>query len=89
MNKIEFEKRRFFEKRFYNSNRISTLTNRYFDDLDGVSFAEAWKNKKKVMVEKVPVFFIGYNQLLEVKRKSARPQDLADIYNLEKKRNKK
>jgi hypothetical protein len=36
----------------------------------------------------VPVNFIGYNDLLIVKQKTGRPQDIADVDKL-KKRNKK
>ena len=57
------------------------------NDLDGVSFEEAWNNKKIVALENVPVNFIGYNELLIVKQKSGRSQDIADIEKL-KKRNK-
>jgi len=40
-----------------------------------------------VAFENVPVNFIGYNELLIVKQKSGRLQDIADIEKL-KKRNK-
>lgn len=58
------------------------------NDLDGVSFEEAWNNKKIISFENVPVNFIGYNDLLIVKQKAGRPQDIADVEKL-KKRNKK
>jgi len=57
------------------------------NDLDGVGFEEAWNNKKIVDFEKVPVNFIGYNDLIKVKQKAGRTQDIADVDNL-KKRNK-
>ncbi len=57
------------------------------NDLDGVSFEEAWNNKKIVNFENVPVNFIGYHDLLIVKQKSGRPQDVADVNKLLK-RNK-
>lgn len=57
------------------------------NDIGGVNFSEAWDNRKLVLIESVPVNFIGYNDLLIVKEKAGRPQDLADVSKL-KKRNK-
>ncbi|HEU0227520.1 MAG TPA: hypothetical protein VFQ86_07265 [Arachidicoccus soli] len=57
------------------------------NDLDGVPFSQAWGNKRVVKMLDVPVNFIGYNELLAVKAKAGRPQDLADIHKL-KQRNK-
>jgi hypothetical protein len=45
------------------------------------------KNKKIVRFENVPVNFIGYGELLIVKQKAGRPQDIADVSKLLK-RNK-
>jgi predicted nucleotidyltransferase len=59
------------------------------NDLDGVSFSEAWENKKVVNYEGEPIPFIGYHDLLKVKAKAGRPQDLADINKLEKRNKKK
>lgn len=57
------------------------------NDIDGVDFNEAWNNRKEVLMDGVKFNFIGYNELLKVKEKAGRPQDLADIDKL-KKRNK-
>lgn len=57
-------------------------------DLDGVPFKEAWQNKKIVSFENVPVNFIGYNDLIIVKQKAGRPQDIADVHKLTKKNKK-
>ena len=57
------------------------------NDIDGVDFLVAWNNKKVVEMDGVKFNFIGYNELLKVKAKAGRPQDLADIDKL-KKRNK-
>jgi len=54
------------------------------NDLDGVSFEDAWKNKKIVAFENVSINFIGYNDLLIVKQKAGRPQDIADVDKLKK-----
>ncbi|MEO8853628.1 MAG: nucleotidyltransferase [Ginsengibacter sp.] len=58
------------------------------NDLDGVSFDEAWHNKKSINFESVPVNFIGYNDLIIVKQKAGRPQDIADVARLTKRNNK-
>ena len=57
-------------------------------DLDGVPFEEAWQNKKTVSFENVPVDFIGYNELIIVKQKAGRPQDVADVDKLTKRKKK-
>ena len=58
------------------------------NDIDGLDYEEAWKNRKMVNYEGEPISFIGYNELLKIKAIAGRPQDLADISKL-KKRNKK
>ncbi len=52
------------------------------NDLDGVSFVEAWENRKIINMLNVPVNFIGYNELLKVKEKAGRAQDIADVKKL-------
>lgn len=54
------------------------------NDLDGVPFDDAWNNKRVVNFEGCNINFIGYSELLIVKRKAGRPQDMADIDKLEK-----
>jgi len=82
LNKEDFLKKDLVTQLGFPPLRIDIL-----NDLDGVNFEEAWNNKKIVTFEHVPVNFIGYNELLIVKQKSARSQDIADIEML-KKRNK-
>ena len=57
------------------------------NELDGVPFQEAWDNKRVVDFEGIKINFIGYGELIKVKEKAGRPQDLADINKL-KSRNK-
>jgi len=57
------------------------------NDIGGVPYDEAWLNRKEIVYEGVPINFIGYNELLLVKAKAGRKQDLADIEKL-KARNK-
>ena len=82
LNKEDFLKKDLVTQLGFPPLRIDIL-----NDLDGVNFEEAWNNKKIVTFEHVPVNFIGYDELLIVKQKSGRSQDIADI-ELLKKRNK-
>jgi hypothetical protein len=60
-------------------NRIDLLTS-----LTGVSNADAFTGKVAAEIEGIPVFFLGRQQLIENKRAVARPQDIADLAELEK-----
>jgi hypothetical protein len=59
-------------------NRIDLLTS-----LTGVTNAEAFAGKVRAEIDGVPVFFLGKKQLIQNKRAVARPQDLADLAELE------
>jgi hypothetical protein len=59
-------------------NRIDILTS-----IDGVDFAEAWKNRQPAVVDKQSFFVIGRDDLLKNKRATGRPKDLADAAWLE------
>lgn len=83
LNKEDFLKKDSITQLGFPPLRIDIL-----NDLDGIPFEEAWQNKKTVNFENVPVDFIGYNDLLVVKQKAGRPQDIADVDRLIK-RNKK
>lgn len=84
LTKDDFLKKDFITQLGYDPVRIDIL-----NDLDGVNFKEAWDNKKEAIYEGEPIFFIGYNDLLKVKAKAGRPQDIADISKLEKRNMKK
>jgi predicted nucleotidyltransferase len=58
------------------------------NDLDGVSFEKALKNKTVVEYEGVSINFIGYEDLIKNKQHAGRSQDIVDIEKL-KERNKK
>jgi hypothetical protein len=58
--------------------RIDLLTS-----IDGVSFTEAWGDRQTSMLGDVPVFVISRHHLIANKKTSARPQDIADINELE------
>lgn len=54
--------------------RIDLLTS-----ITGVSFEEAWADKVTAVLEGVPVNLIGRNPLIQNKKATRRPQDLADL----------
>ena len=82
LSEIDFLNKDFITQLGYEPLRIDIL-----NDLDGVLFVEAWINKKVVDLSGVRLNLNGYNELLKVKEKAGRPQDIADV-NMLKKRNK-
>jgi hypothetical protein len=59
--------------------RIEILTS-----IDGVEFAECYRNKRIVTIDDIDVSFISLEDLKKNKKASGRYQDLADLENLEK-----
>ena len=57
--------------------RIDILTG-----IDGVSFADAWKEREQVDIDDVPVFFVSRRLLMENKAATGRTKDLADLESL-------
>jgi hypothetical protein len=47
--------------------------------IEGLSFTAIWKNRKKGVLGKTKVNFIGLAELIRNKKKSKRKQDLADL----------
>jgi predicted nucleotidyltransferase len=78
----------FLKPNFITQLGIEPLRIDILNDIDGVLFDEAWENRKMVKYDEVEVPFIGYNELLKVKLKAGRPQDIADVEKL-KSRNRK
>jgi len=78
----DFLKKNLVTQLGYEPLRIDIL-----NDMDNVPFEQAWKNKRDVQYEGITINFIGYAELLKLKEKAGRPQDLADIDKL-KSRNK-
>ena len=64
----------------YPPNRIDILTS-----CDGVEFETCYQSRKKVIVDDLTINFIDIENLKKNKKASARPQDLADLDNLEPK----
>ncbi|MDQ6764225.1 MAG: hypothetical protein M3015_16580, partial [Bacteroidota bacterium] len=81
LSKDDFLKRDFITQLGHEPVRIDIL-----NDLDGVPFKEAWKNKRVVDFEGCKINFIGYSELLIVKQKAGRPQDITDIQKLKKRK---
>ncbi|MFH1778570.1 MAG: nucleotidyltransferase [Candidatus Omnitrophota bacterium] len=59
--------------------RIEFLTS-----IDGVEFAECYRNKETVKIDDIEVNFISLKDLMRNKKASGRYQDLADLENLGK-----
>ena len=57
--------------------RINLLT-----DIDGVTFAACYSNRKLVVIDDLQVGFIGYQDLITNKQASGRLRDLDDLANL-------
>ena len=55
-------------------NRIDLLTT-----IDNVPFIKAWETRVKALLDDVPAFFIGREELIQNKRAVGRPKDIADI----------
>lgn len=58
--------------------RVDILTG-----ISGVEFADAWPNRVRTAIGQIAVDIIGRDDLVQNKRASARPKDLADIALLE------
>lgn len=83
LTKEDFLKENFITQLGFDPVRIDIL-----NDLDAVTFEDAWENRKVVTLFDVQINFIGLDELLKIKAKAGRKQDIADIDKL-KKRNKK
>jgi hypothetical protein len=59
-------------------NRIDLLTS-----ISGVEFDAAWPNRREAAVDGLKFFVLGRSELLQNKRASGRPKDLADVAWLE------
>ena len=51
--------------------------------IDGVTFSECIQNKKEVTIDGLKINFISYADLIKNKKASNRPQDIADLDNLQ------
>lgn len=82
--KIEdFVKENMITQLGYEPIRIDIL-----NDLNGVDFDLAFKNKRIVMMNGVPTNFIGFYELIKNKEQAGRDQDLLDVKKLKAQNNK-
>lgn len=81
LKKEDFLKKDLVTQLGYEPNRIDII-----NGLEEVAFQNAWDHKLIVDIEGVPVYVIGLNELIEVKTKAARPQDIADVSKLKKRK---
>jgi len=79
LQKDDFLKANFVTQLGYEPVRIDIL-----NDLDAVSFEDAWENKKVMTMFNIPINFIGLDELIIIKEKAGRKQDIADIDKLKK-----
>ena len=79
---LHLKKEDFLNKDFVTQLGHEPLRIDIINDMESVTFNEAWENRKIVKVENVPVNFIGFNDLIKVKTNAGRPQDLADVMKL-------
>ena len=56
----------------------------FITTIDGVEFADCYKNRNTIAVDDIKVNFISLDDLKKNKKASGRYQDLADLENLEK-----
>lgn len=73
----DFSKRDVIIQLGYEPLRIDIMTS-----IDGCSFSEVWKHKKRARYGKQTVYFIGLKELIKNKRASGRAQDSADLEQL-------
>ena len=80
LKKEDFLKPDEFVQLGYPPNRIDIVTS-----CDGVEFETCYQSRKQVIVDGLAINFIDIENLKKNKKASARPQDLADLDNLEPK----
>ncbi len=60
-------------------NRIDLLTS-----ISGVAFVDAWRTRIAGTLDELPVAYLDLESLLQNKRASGRPKDLADVDKLQR-----
>lgn len=74
LSKEDFLRKNFITQLGHEPLRIDIL-----NDIEGVPFLQAWKNRKEVEYDGVVINFIGYYELLILKKIAGRLQDITDI----------
>ena len=68
----------------YPPNRIDIITS-----CEGLEFESSFKNREEARFDDLTINFLDLDSLLINKKTVGRPQDMADVSNLQKKKNKK
>lgn len=68
----------------YEPNRIDLIV-----QLEGLDFESCFLQRQDAIFEGIPIYFIGYQDLIKNKRSSGRLKDKLDVKTLEKKNQKK
>lgn len=79
LGSLGLTKEDFMKKDFVTQLGYKPLSIDILNDMDEVPFATVEENKKKATYESIAMNFIGYNELLKIKAKAGRPQDMAGI----------
>ncbi len=77
LTKADFLRKSFITQLGHEPVRIDIL-----NDVDGTSFSQAWENRKEINYEGLLINFIGYEELLILKKLAGRSQDITDIEKL-------
>ena len=83
LTKDDFTRKNFISQLGYDLNRIDII-----NGIDEIAFADAWKEKMVITIEDVPVNFVSLEHLILLKKMAGRPQDLADLHKLIKRKKK-
>ena len=81
---LGLEKEDFLQKGYITQIGYPPLRIDILNDIDGVVFKEAYKNKLVIDIEGIEVNYIGYNDLILNKEASGRNKDITDIKSLKK-----
>ena len=81
--KDDFVKENFISQIGYDPNRIDII-----NGMDEIDFDEAWKQKDEIIIQNVPINFVSLEHLIRLKKIAGRPQDIADLHKLLKRKKK-
>ncbi len=81
---LKFSKEDFLQENIINQIGYPPLRIDILTSIDGVTFTEAFEHKKVIHIESLEVSFIGLVQLIQNKKVTNSPQDMADIASLKK-----
>lgn len=89
MSSLGLKKNDFLQKGAITQIGYPPLRIDILNEIDGVEFNTAYRNKLIVDVDGLPVNYIGLNDLIKNKQVSGRKQDISDVTALNKIKKKK